>query len=69
MTASKEAGWRFTAAASKVDRMTVLLRLENVADTKGRRSEQVACSGAECQRLKNEHDDCLYKRMIGYGIH
>lgn len=48
--------------------MVALLRLENVAEPEGWRSEQVARSEAECHISNDEHDDCLYKRMIGYGI-
>ncbi len=61
-------GWWFTTAASNGDRMSVILRLENVAEPKGRQSEQVARSVAKCNISNDEHDVCLYKRMIGYGI-
>jgi len=47
----------------------LLLRLENGADTKGRRSDQVARSGTKCNISNDEHNVCLYKRMISYGRH
>ena len=47
--ASKEAGRRFTAAASTGDRkMGDYSRLENEVGTKGRQSEQVARSFTDC---------------------
>lgn len=63
----KEVDWRFTAAASMGNRMTALLILESVADTKGRWNEQVARSKAECHIANDEHDDCLNKQTNNYG--
>jgi len=46
--------------------MNEVFRLENGADPKGRRNEQVARSKAECQKRNNKHDDCHYSRAIDF---
>ncbi|MFC1930895.1 hypothetical protein ACFLXJ_01660 [Chloroflexota bacterium] len=51
--------------------MNELLRLENVADTKGQQSEQVASSEAECQKRNIEQDDCIketHSSLVDYAI-
>jgi hypothetical protein len=40
-------------------------RLENEGGSKSRRNEQVARSGAECQKCSNVQDDCITYPMIG----
>ena len=44
----------------RMEGMSDVLGLENEADPKGRRNEQVARSRVECHRRNGKQDDCLF---------